>query len=170
MPEARVCPECGKDLSSDAVARDVSMFRDASAALSQVDLDLLDPAEQVDHAMLTSVVERLLFERTQVREHEWNPLVHNPGDLIERLIDWSWRPLRHQGPFDYGDGQILREGVEIFREMTQKRYTRGEPLCVLSARMFFGIFAMLYRLRARVNWRAIGEEEARAAGEPLPER
>ena len=45
------------------------------------------------------------------------------------------------------------------------RYTRGEPLCVLSARMFFGLFSMLYRLRARVDLRAIGHEEARAVSE-----
>jgi len=31
--------------------------------------------------------------------------------------------------------------------------------------MFFGLFAMLHRLRARVDVRAISLEEARAAGE-----
>ena len=39
----------------------------------------------------------------------------------------------------------------------------------LSARMFFGVFSMLYRLRARVDQRAIGKEEARAAGEEVTE-
>ena len=57
--------------------------------------------------------------------------------------------------------------MEIFRELTRKRCTRGEPLCVLSARMFFGLFSMLYRLRRRVDRRAIGLEEARAAGEEV---
>jgi predicted unusual protein kinase regulating ubiquinone biosynthesis (AarF/ABC1/UbiB family) len=88
--------------------------------------------------------------------------------LLERLIEWSWRPIRHHGPFDYSDGRILREGVEIFQEMTLRHRTRGEPLCVLSARMFFGLFAMLYRLRARVDARTIGQEECRAAGEGVP--
>jgi hypothetical protein len=87
--------------------------------------------------------------------------------LVERLCDWSWRPVRCRGPFDFGDGQILRDGVEIFRELSRKRFTRGEPLCVLSARMFFGLFSMLYRLRARVDLRAIGIEEARTAGEEV---
>jgi predicted unusual protein kinase regulating ubiquinone biosynthesis (AarF/ABC1/UbiB family) len=89
--------------------------------------------------------------------------------LLERLSAWQWRPLRHRGAFDFGDGRILREGVEVFREMTQKHYTRSEPLCVLIARMHFGLFAMLYRLRARVDLRAIGREEARATGEEVPE-
>jgi predicted unusual protein kinase regulating ubiquinone biosynthesis (AarF/ABC1/UbiB family) len=87
--------------------------------------------------------------------------------LLERLIEWTWRPGRFRGTFDFGDGNILREGVEVFREMTRKHCTRSEPLCVLSGRMFFGLFAMLYRLKARVNRRAIGVEEARAAGEEL---
>jgi aarF domain-containing kinase len=89
--------------------------------------------------------------------------------LVERLSAWTWRPVRHRGPFNFGDGQILREGVEVFREMTRKHCTRGEPLCVLLARMDFGLFSMLYRLRARVDMRAIGREEARAAGEEVPD-
>jgi predicted unusual protein kinase regulating ubiquinone biosynthesis (AarF/ABC1/UbiB family) len=88
--------------------------------------------------------------------------------LLERLIEWTWRPVRHRGPFDFADGQFLTQGVEVFREISRRRFTRSEPLCVLSARMFFGIFSMLYRLRARVDWRSIGEDEARAAGEALP--
>jgi predicted unusual protein kinase regulating ubiquinone biosynthesis (AarF/ABC1/UbiB family) len=87
--------------------------------------------------------------------------------LLEGLIDWTWRPGRCRGPFDFGDGNILREGVEIFRELTRRHRTRSEPVCVLSARMFFGLFSMLYRLRARVNRRAIGVEEARAVGEEV---
>jgi predicted unusual protein kinase regulating ubiquinone biosynthesis (AarF/ABC1/UbiB family) len=89
--------------------------------------------------------------------------------LLERLIEWTWRPGRCRGSFDFGDGGLLREGVEIFRELTRKRCTRSEPMCVLSGRMFFGLFSMLYRLRARVDRRAIGQEEARAAGEEVPE-
>ena len=62
------------DFSPEAVAGDVAMLRDASAALSQVDIDALGPDEQVDHACLLSLVERALFELAEVREHEWNPL------------------------------------------------------------------------------------------------
>jgi predicted unusual protein kinase regulating ubiquinone biosynthesis (AarF/ABC1/UbiB family) len=90
--------------------------------------------------------------------------------LVEQLSEWQWRPIRHHGPFDFGDGQFLRHGAEVFREMTRRRLTRGEPLCVLLARMNFGLFAMLYRLRARVDVWAIGQEEARAAGEEVPAR
>jgi predicted unusual protein kinase regulating ubiquinone biosynthesis (AarF/ABC1/UbiB family) len=88
--------------------------------------------------------------------------------LLERFIEWTWRPIRRREPFDFGDGQFLNDGAAAIRELAAKRHTRSEPMCVLSGRMFFGLFAMLYRLRARVDMRSIGEEEARAAGEELP--
>ncbi|HEX6497985.1 MAG TPA: DUF885 domain-containing protein [Micromonosporaceae bacterium] len=81
------------DLSADGVAADVAMLRDASAALSTVDVDLLDPEEQVDHAVLSALVERRLFEYTEVREHEWNPLEHNPGPLLYALIARPFAPV-----------------------------------------------------------------------------
>jgi predicted unusual protein kinase regulating ubiquinone biosynthesis (AarF/ABC1/UbiB family) len=84
--------------------------------------------------------------------------------LLHKLAVWSWRPLRQAGPFDFSSGEHLREGVELYRELTRKRYTRGEPLCVLIARENFGYRAMLYRLRARVDVQALGREEVKATG------
>jgi predicted unusual protein kinase regulating ubiquinone biosynthesis (AarF/ABC1/UbiB family) len=84
--------------------------------------------------------------------------------LLERLSLWSWRPMRQEQPFDFGDANHLCEGANIFREMFRKRYTRGQPLCVLIARMNFGSRALLYRLRARVDVRAIDREEAKVIG------
>ena len=84
------------DLSADAVVADVEMLRDASAALSQVDIDALEEQEQVDHAVLLARVERMLFERTEVREHEWNPLVHNPGALLHDLISRPFAPAEER--------------------------------------------------------------------------
>jgi uncharacterized protein (DUF885 family) len=83
-------------LSADAVAEDVAMLRDASAALSQVDIDALDQQLQVDHALLLARVERALFERTEVREHEWNPLVHNPGGLLHDLVSRPFAPAEER--------------------------------------------------------------------------
>jgi uncharacterized protein (DUF885 family) len=80
------------DYSPEAVAEDVAMLRDASSALSQVDIDALDPQDQVDHAALLGLVERSLFELTEVREHEWNPLDHNPGRLLYGLIARPFAP------------------------------------------------------------------------------
>src|SRR5256885_14198019 len=81
------------DYSPDGVTAAVGMLRDASVALSQVDEDTLDPPERVDHAILQARVERELFEYTEVREHEWNPLEHNPGYLLHALIARPFAPL-----------------------------------------------------------------------------
>src|SRR5262249_41386631 len=80
------------DYSPAAVAGDVDMLRDASAALSQVDIDALDPQDHVDHAVLLALVERLLFELTEMRGHEWNPLVYNPGLLLHGQIARPYAP------------------------------------------------------------------------------
>lgn len=81
------------DLSSDGVARQVSLLRDAADALSQVDSDALTATEVVDWTMLLARVERGLFELTDVREHEWNPLVHNPGALLHQLVARPFAPV-----------------------------------------------------------------------------
>ena len=80
------------DLSPDGVRAEVAMLRDAAHALSEVDVDALDPPEQVDHAVLTAQVERKLFELTEVREQDWNPLCHNPGPLLYALVARPFAP------------------------------------------------------------------------------
>jgi uncharacterized protein (DUF885 family) len=80
------------DLSRDGVAARVAMLRDAAGALSGVDTDGLDPADQVDHEQLMSLVERAMFQLTEVRDNEWNPLAHNPGGLLHALVARPFAP------------------------------------------------------------------------------
>ncbi|WP_229072069.1 DUF885 domain-containing protein [Actinoplanes sp. DH11] len=80
------------DLSGPGVAARVAMLRDAGDALSGVDPDGLGPEDQVGHAILTALVERAAFELTEVREHEWNPLEHNPGPLLHALLARPFAP------------------------------------------------------------------------------
>jgi uncharacterized protein (DUF885 family) len=84
------------DLSATAVAARVAMLRDASGALSGVDTDDLVEAERVDHEQLLSAVERNLFALTEVREHEWNPLAHNPGTLLNMLTSRPFAPAEQR--------------------------------------------------------------------------
>jgi predicted unusual protein kinase regulating ubiquinone biosynthesis (AarF/ABC1/UbiB family) len=88
--------------------------------------------------------------------------------LVESLARWEWRPWWEE-VFDFGDGRQLREGVDIFREMVLKRYTRGMPEVVLLARVHFGLRGLLYRLRSRVDMRAINREEVAVTGWPIPD-
>ncbi len=84
------------DYSPDGVMAHTAMLRDASDALSQVDIDALPPAEQIDHAILTSMVDGRLFELTEVRSHEWDPLPHNPGRLLHGLIARPFAPVEQR--------------------------------------------------------------------------
>jgi len=90
--------------------------------------------------------------------------------LIENWCWWVWRPYHQHGPFDFGNEAFLREGVSIFYKLLSKRYTRGIPMTVFSTRWHFGVVALLLRLRARVDVRAIYERESVATGWNMPER
>ena len=87
------------DHSPDGVVGTLAMLRDAADALAEVDTDLLEEQESVDHEILSSLVDRRLFELEQVRAHEWDPLRHNPGRLIHRLLDRPYgAPAERLGP------------------------------------------------------------------------
>jgi uncharacterized protein (DUF885 family) len=81
------------DLSADALATDRVMLTDAANALSELDPDALDVEERVDHALLSSFVDRELFELTEIRAHEWDPLRHNPGPLLHALVARPYAPV-----------------------------------------------------------------------------
>ncbi len=89
---AHVCDDELMDLSAPAVTQRAAMLRDASHTLSEVDEDDLDVEERVDHAVLSSIVDARLFALTETRDHEWNPLVHNPGPLLDGLITREFAP------------------------------------------------------------------------------
>src|SRR5262245_9549343 len=84
------------DLSAASVEARVAMLRDASGALSGVDTDDLDDGERVDHEQLLTLVERNLFALTEVREHEWNPLMYNPGALLHALVSRPFAPVEER--------------------------------------------------------------------------
>jgi predicted unusual protein kinase regulating ubiquinone biosynthesis (AarF/ABC1/UbiB family) len=91
----------------------------------------------------------------------------DPGILAQNvaLARWMWRPFSHDGPFDYGDPDYLREGVDRFAAVGRARIP--SPWLTMNAflaRWSLGIGAMLYRLRARVDVRAICLRERPAAG------
>ncbi len=84
------------DLSTGAVAARTAMLRDASHSLSEVDDEELAAEDQVDHAMLMTAVDARLFALTETRDHEWNPLAHNPGPLLDALISREFAPADHR--------------------------------------------------------------------------
>ncbi|MFI7023320.1 DUF885 domain-containing protein [Micromonospora sp. NPDC049900] len=84
------------DLSADAVAADRAMLVDAASVLCEIDPDPGDVEEQVDHALLAAAVDRELFELTEIRAHEWDPLAHNPGPLLHALVARPYAPVEER--------------------------------------------------------------------------
>lgn len=80
------------DYSADAVADRVRRLREDADALVEIDPDDLGPEDAVDVQLLASAVDERLFALTELREHEWNPLVHNPGALLDGLLTREFAP------------------------------------------------------------------------------
>jgi uncharacterized protein (DUF885 family) len=64
-----------------------------AARLAAIDHAGLDQELLVDAAVLSNDVARRLFEITELREHEWNPLLANPGQAIYTLLARDYAPL-----------------------------------------------------------------------------
>jgi predicted unusual protein kinase regulating ubiquinone biosynthesis (AarF/ABC1/UbiB family) len=79
--------------------------------------------------------------------------------LLKQYSDWAWEPILHEGPFDFGDPGYFRRGVELYGEVIKRRYVRSLPVNTWLARSFFGLRAILTRLRARVDLGAIVRRE-----------
>ncbi|GIJ28616.1 hypothetical protein Vqi01_37780 [Micromonospora qiuiae] len=84
------------DFSADALGSDRAMLVDAASALCEIDPDSLEIDERVDHALLATLVDRHLFELTEIRAHEWDPLVHNPGPLLHALVARPYAPVEER--------------------------------------------------------------------------
>jgi hypothetical protein len=53
----------------------------------------LDATNRVDAEILASRLQERLFEIDELREHEWNPLLGNPGEAIYPLLVREHAPL-----------------------------------------------------------------------------
>jgi len=63
------------------------------AGLAGVDAGRLSPQYRVDAQILANQLTRLQFMIDELREHEWNPMVANPGRAIYNLLARDYAPL-----------------------------------------------------------------------------
>jgi uncharacterized protein (DUF885 family) len=76
-----------------ARAAELAMWQGRIADLDAMDVAALDVANQVDHAILRHRLAARCFELADLREHEWNPLLANPGTAIHLLLARDFAPL-----------------------------------------------------------------------------
>jgi predicted unusual protein kinase regulating ubiquinone biosynthesis (AarF/ABC1/UbiB family) len=109
------------------------------------------------------------MRRALIRSADLAPQDCDPEHLrfLERYCDWIWEPILHEGPFDFGDEDYFRRGLDFYGEAIRRRYVRSLPVNTWLAKSFFGLRAILTRLRARVDLGAIvaAETTVRRSGD-----
>ena len=130
------------DLSAEAVdAEPGRMLRDAADALPRSTPTRSTSRSRSTTRILTALVDRGLFELTDVREHEWNPLRHNPGPLlhallarpfapVEERLDQPGRPARRRtGRAGHRAGDAARRAADPRRDRGRavRRHGRADP-------------------------------------------
>jgi uncharacterized protein (DUF885 family) len=81
------------DLSPAALAEESRLLSARLAALERIDPAALSPVNQVDAAILRNRLESRRFDLEELREHEWNPLLANPGSALYLLLARDFAPL-----------------------------------------------------------------------------
>jgi aarF domain-containing kinase len=87
--------------------------------------------------------------------------------LMKKSCEWMLEPIANS-PFDFGDERHLQRGIDCFSKLVAGRYTKSHPMYIYLQRGVFGFRALLYRLRAQVDVKAVREQERRLLGAPLP--
>jgi hypothetical protein len=78
--------------------------------------------------------------------------------LVKEGCSWVLEPLG-RSPFDFGDGSHLKTGIDWFSRIALKRYPKGHPMYLYWYRSIIGLKALLYRLRAQVDVKAVMTRE-----------
>jgi aarF domain-containing kinase len=87
-------------------------------------------------------------------------------ELLTESHKWTCEPIQHEGPFDFGNVEHLQRGIQLVVSLARKRYTRSHPMYLYFNRSVFGLRALLYRLRAQVDVKALHRQEARLPSGP----
>ena len=80
--------------------------------------------------------------------------------LTEDYVNWVCEPLRERGAFDFGEQSHLQRGVDWLGRMIRERRSPVHPMYFYWNRGAFGLTALLYRLRARVDVGRLMEHES----------
>ena len=81
------------DLSSAAAEDEVLWVDGCLSALEDLDEESLGVNERVDAAILRNRLETNKFALSELRDHEWDPLIANPGTAIYTLLVRDFAPL-----------------------------------------------------------------------------
>lgn len=127
-----------------------------------LDADEWERYRRLDRAMTTGLEEDripILKEWSDIRDDETDRL-----RVTDEYAQWCWMSRYRGGVYDFSDEADFRKGIDLFTEMIRKRYSRARPNTPSVARCQFAWRSILYQLRARIDLRAIAEDEVKATG------
>jgi len=81
------------DLSPEALDDEQRWATERLADLDALPAGDLSPADRVDAQILAGELRSRLFSLQELRDHEWDPLVANPGTAIYTLLAREFAPL-----------------------------------------------------------------------------
>ncbi|MGF7239507.1 MAG: DUF885 family protein, partial [Frankia sp.] len=84
------------DWSRDAVDDRLIATRAHRATLAALDVSAVPPELAVDAAILADYLDASAFALAELREHEWNPMVHLPGEALHALLARPFAPLEER--------------------------------------------------------------------------
>lgn len=102
------------------------------------------------------------FRRAMLRAIDVDP--DKPHDLdhlqlLKDLFSWYNQYLTTKGVFDFADPVMAQRGLDLSIKAMKKGYFRSRPINTWINRQLMGVRAMLFRLGACIDVRAIAEEE-----------
>lgn len=126
--------------------------------------EMWDHFRQIDRPQTTgNIDDRLAAMRM------WHGIANQPRDqvllrLSEQLCDWFWRCRYVGGEFDFGDEEDFRRGVNIMVQIGRNRDCRSQPYGPVISKQTFGIRALLYRLKAKIDVKPLAEADIAMTG------
>ncbi|HUE73804.1 MAG TPA: AarF/ABC1/UbiB kinase family protein [Pirellulaceae bacterium] len=126
--------------------------------------DLWEHMRIVDRAHTTGLRDDRIKALKQLHNISDDPANDHWLRLVEQLFDWLGKGRYAGGPFDFGDEADFRRGVELMVEIGRKRFVRGCPCQPVIARQTFGIRALLYRLKAKIDVAPLAEADIGLTG------
>ena len=77
---------------------------------------------------------------------------------VRRHQDWLVAPALHDGPFDFGNPEFFKQGIDSVKEVVEKMYP-VPPMYLYFFRSMFGLRVLSYQLKCRVDIAALRRQE-----------
>ncbi len=120
------------------------------------EVDYMTQAELADYDSPEAI------RKVLIRGADLTPAQQNDAERMAMLTEWyDWlcTPSRTDATFDFSDPAYIHRGMDLWRRLMLRRYTRTIPVNTWVSKSFIGMRAMLFRLGARVALGKVMREE-----------